>query len=235
MTEQRIFRGRHTSNFSALSNKIWEDEKLSVEAKGTLGYLLSRPPNWHVRIAQVGRKLRIGRDKLYRIIDELIGAGYLERRQGRKGGAFRPVSYYVRDASVANLSRPEKPYPAQPYAAQPDTANQDALVKNEDSTKKESYKISSSTKPLPQTPCPIAPSERAAKRLGDERAGARSEHASIVQARVASRLGQGDMAEGWLLFGALSDSKRDELTAQERNGRLSDVALAQVRLNLRTG
>jgi hypothetical protein len=73
------------------------------------------------------------------------------------------------------------------------------------------------------------------KKLGDEEGRSRSEHPSIVQARVASRLGQGDKAKGWLLFGALSDSKRDELTAQERNGRLSDVALAQVRLNLRTG
>jgi hypothetical protein len=35
------------------------------------------------------------------------------------------------------------------------------------------------------------------------------------------------------MLGALSDAKRDEITAQERSGHLSDAALDKVRLNLK--
>jgi hypothetical protein len=172
MSEQRIFRGRHKSNFSALSNGIWEDEKLSIEAKGTLGYLLSRPPNWHVRITQVGRKLNIGRDKLRRIIRELIEAGYVERVQVRKGKVFGPMRYFVRDqpASVAPLSQTgfqstDFPSTEKPSTEKPSTEKPSALIKKEDLIKKDSYKITSSTKPLRL----VASTEHAAKRPGNER------------------------------------------------------------------
>lgn len=146
--EQFIQRGRHESGFAVLSNKIWEDEKLSIEAKGTLGYLLSRPANWRVRVAQVGKKLAIGRDRLYRIINECIEAGYIERRQARSAGAFKPVSYYVRD--VASLPHTDLPEAAEPEAAEPDTANQEALIRKK-VTKKDSEQITSSPPAPPPT------------------------------------------------------------------------------------
>jgi hypothetical protein len=229
-----IVRRRHNGRFAALPNAIWTDERLSIEAKGVLGYLLSRPHNWNVRLPQIGRVLNVGKDRLQRIFRQLIEAGYVTREQLRTdGGVFGSAEYIVRDEpedSVAFLPRPEKPEPVKPEPVKPAPENTAAYKDREELN-------TDFTKPLSPTPCPSAPpSSRPAKKgLGDERAGARSEHPSIVQARVASRLGQGDMAEGWLLFGALSDSKRDELTAQERNGRLSDAAVAQVLLNLRTG
>jgi hypothetical protein len=145
-TEQFIQRGRHKSGFAVLSNKIWEDDKLSIEAKGTLGYLLSRPANWRVRLTQVAKKLKIGRDRLYRIVHECIEAGYIERRQGRKGGAFRSVSYFVND--VASLSHTDLPEAAQPEAAQPEAANQEALIRK-NSNKEDSEQIISASPPAP--------------------------------------------------------------------------------------
>lgn len=59
------------------------DERLSIEAKGVLGFLLSRPHKWQVRLDHVGRTLRIGRKKLQRIFRELISAGYVTREQRR--------------------------------------------------------------------------------------------------------------------------------------------------------
>ena len=55
-----------------------------------LGYLLSRPHNWQVRLDHVGRTLRIGRKKLQRIFRELIGAGYVT--PSRRGPPKRTVS-----------------------------------------------------------------------------------------------------------------------------------------------
>jgi hypothetical protein len=229
-----IVRRRHNGRFAALPNAIWTDERLSIEAKGVLGYLLSRPHNWNVRLAQVGRVLNIGKDRMQGIFRQLIEVGYVTREQRRtEGGVFGSAEYIVRDEpedSVASLPQPDLPEPVKPEPVKPAPENTAAYKDREELN-------TDFTKPLSPTPCPgTPPSTRSAKKgLGDERAGSRSEHQSIVQARVACRLGQGDKAKGWLLFGALSDSKRDELTAQERNGRLSDVALAQVRLNLRTG
>jgi hypothetical protein len=234
MTEQRIFRGRHKSNFSALSNGIWVDEKLSVEAKGTLGYLLSRPPNWHVRLGQVGRQLKIGKDKLQRIFRELIAAGYVERRQqGRKRGAFAQACYYVCDkpsASVATLPQPVKPQTAKPQTAKPQTAKRAAYKRrnltNTDSTKQSYHKT-----PSP-TPYPTERSERAApKRLSNE-AFQRKEHPSVVQDRVARRLGLGDVADGWRMFGELAEDEQNKLTDLESKGGVTNHLVMQIRAEI---
>jgi hypothetical protein len=226
-----IVRRRHNGRFAALPNAIWTDERLSIEAKGVLGYLLSRPHNWNVRLPQIGRVLNVGKDRLQRIFRQLIEAGYVTREQRRTdGGVFGSAEYIVRDEpeeSVASLPQPEKPEPVKPEPVKPAPENTAAYKDREELN-------TDFTKPLSPTPCPGAsPSPRITKKgLGSEEAGLRSEHPSVIQARVAVRLGNGDAAQGWTAFGALSDAKRDELTAQERNGRLSDTALAGVLLNL---
>jgi hypothetical protein len=226
-----IVRRRHNGKFAALPNAIWTDERLSIEAKGVLGYLLSRPHNWNVRLLQIGRVLDVGKDRLQRIFRQLIEVGYVTREQRRtEGGVFGGVEYIVRDEpedSVASLPQPENPEPVKPEPVKPAPENTAAYKDREELN-------TDFTKPLSPTPYPNAPpSPRLAKKgLGDERAGLRSEHPSTIQARVAVRLGEGNAAKGWIRFGALSDSKRDQLTAQERNGRLSDAVLAEALLNL---
>lgn len=105
-----IVRREHRAQFTI--NAIFRDDRLSIEAKGVLGYLLSRPHNWQVRLDHVGRKLRIGRKKLQRIFRELIGAGYVTREQARTAGAYRfcEIDYVVRDVPMA----PIRPVDASP-------------------------------------------------------------------------------------------------------------------------
>jgi hypothetical protein len=120
-----IVRRRHNGRFASLPNAIWEDPRLTVEAKGVLGYLLSRPHNWNVRPQQVGQVLDVGKDKLQRIFRELIAAGYATREQNRdmSTGSFGNVEYVVRDETVAFLPQPENPQPANPQPAQPQPVN----------------------------------------------------------------------------------------------------------------
>jgi len=234
MAEQFIIRERHRSGFSVLSNKIWEDKNLSVEAKGTLGYLLSRPPNWRVRLAQVARLLRLGRDRLYRIINECIAAGYIVRRQERKGGAFKAVTYYVRD--VARLPNTGLPDAVHPHTAQPDTANQDALLRNENSTKTDSKQITSSNKgaaPEDRRPSVSSCAMRSAG-LGKEDLR-RFERPEVTQTRLAHRLGRGDIAFGWTMLGTMSDVQLNYWTGRERNRDLSDSEIARMRGSLIDG
>ncbi|QWG18808.1 helix-turn-helix domain-containing protein [Bradyrhizobium sediminis] len=228
MAEQYIIRERHKSGFSVLSNKIWDDNNLSVEAKGTLGYLLSRPPNWRVHLTQVARKLRVGRDRLYRIINECIKAGYIVRRQVREHGAFKPVTYYVRD--VASSPSAGLPDAARPDAAHPDTANQGALVRNENSTKTDSKQVTASNKGAAEDHKPSPRAVRTAG-LGKEEIP-RTERPEVTQTRLAHRLGRGDVAFGWTMLGMIGEAQLNYWTGRERNGDLSDSEIARMRRSL---
>jgi hypothetical protein len=75
-----IVRREHRVQFTIVPNAILLDDRLSIEAKGVLGYLLSRPRSWQVRLGHVGRTLRIDRKKLQRI--------------------FREIDYVVRDVPL---------------------------------------------------------------------------------------------------------------------------------------
>jgi hypothetical protein len=66
-----IVRREHRAQLTIVPNAIFRDDQLSIEAKGVLGYLLTRPHNWQVRLDHVGRTLRIGLKKLQRIFREL--------------------------------------------------------------------------------------------------------------------------------------------------------------------
>jgi hypothetical protein len=51
----------------------------------------------------------------------------------------------------------------------------------------------------------------------------------VVQHRLAQRLGSGDVERGVLILLELSESRRDQLTAMERVGKLTDVEVASAR------
>lgn len=136
-----VVRRRHNARFASLPNAIWEDPRISIEAKGTLGYLLSRPHNWNVRPQQVGQVLDIGKDRLQRIFQELIAAGYVTREQTRdeSTGSFGSMEYVVRDepdTGVASLPQPENPQPANPQPVNPAAYKERILLKTE-STKED--------------------------------------------------------------------------------------------------
>jgi hypothetical protein len=99
-----IIRRKHNINYTVVPNAIYEDLRLSIEAKGGLGYLLSRPPNWVVRHGHLRKLWRVGEDRFQRIVGELIAAGYMERgdEQPRDDDhRFMPYEYVVRDIPSA--------------------------------------------------------------------------------------------------------------------------------------
>jgi len=110
-----IIRRRRTRNFTVVPNELWQDERLSLEARGMQAYLLSLPDDWEVRIAHLMKWAKVGRDKARRIISELVEAGWIVREQSRdpKTNAFTGVSYIVRDeSSDESVSEPEPENPA---------------------------------------------------------------------------------------------------------------------------
>jgi hypothetical protein len=128
-----IVRHRPKGNFTAVPNAILEDDRLSLEAKGLLCYLLSRPPNWQPRHDHLKRKLAVGRKLLKRCFEEIIDAGYggCDEKQGRdECNRFTPLNYVIRDipeCSVAEAPKPQRPEPLR----QRDTGNNKEGIKTD--------------------------------------------------------------------------------------------------------
>lgn len=123
-----IIRTRKHAQYVAIEHSVLSDLSLSWEAKGLHCYLLSRPDHWRVSVEHLARKGRgAGRDKLYRIIDELIERGYAERTQRRMpSGRVNGYEYIVHEIRISRdaekLSTGAPPFPEKPYTGLPDTA-----------------------------------------------------------------------------------------------------------------
>lgn len=225
-----ILRRKHTSRYAALPNAIWEDERIGIDEKGVLGYLLSRPPNWNVHLSQVARAMRVGKDRMQRIFRALIAAGYVTRETIRNAnGVIIALEYVVSDepdvtkrngmtrlddgGDDESLPQPENPAPAEPA---PDRAAAYKIKKvlNTDYTKPSSLPESSTAARV--RPLTSAPPVRA----------------ETLQSQIAKRLGSGDEALGWELLCEMSSERLDQLTAQQRRGTLTEEGLARIRLEI---
>ncbi|MGV1833104.1 helix-turn-helix domain-containing protein, partial [Agrobacterium vitis] len=86
--EATIRRGVRNARYAAIPNHVFEDARLSMEARWLLSYLLSKPDNWTVVIGDIVRKGNCGRDKARKMIAELVETGYAQREQTRADGKF---------------------------------------------------------------------------------------------------------------------------------------------------
>ncbi|MBN8634421.1 MAG: hypothetical protein J0M07_03800 [Anaerolineae bacterium] len=114
-----IRRERSKENpYFLMARGLPQNRSMSYEAIGMASYILSKPDDWEIMISDLIRE-SAGRDKVYRIIGELVESGHLVRKEGeRVGGRFTPGSYLFLEAPDTAL-----PDTAQPDTAQPDTAN----------------------------------------------------------------------------------------------------------------
>jgi len=86
--EATIRRGVRNARYTTVPNHVFEDVRLSMEARWLLGYLLSKPDNWTVVIGDIINRGGCGRDKARKMIAELVETGYAEREQTRADGKF---------------------------------------------------------------------------------------------------------------------------------------------------
>ncbi|MCA2372217.1 helix-turn-helix domain-containing protein [Agrobacterium genomosp. 3 str. CIP 111-78] len=131
--EATIRRGVRNARYSAIPNHVLEDKRLSMDARWLLCYLLSKPDNWTVVVGDISNKGGCGRDKVRKMIAELVDAGYAERDQTRDEGRFSATSMVIFDEprsaaerdeaeSVASLPQTEMPATAKPSPVTPSPA-----------------------------------------------------------------------------------------------------------------
>ena len=130
---------RPISNFYILDKRLSEDKRLSWAARGLLVFLLGKPDNWQVSIANLinetaGSVRPSGRDAAYALLRELEQAGYVTRSRPHKvEGTFAAFDYIVRESPftesqevVPLTENPEmvlSPLTAEPRTAEPLPAN----------------------------------------------------------------------------------------------------------------
>jgi len=223
-----IVRREHRAQFTIIPNAIFVDGRLSIEAKGVLGYLLSRPHSWQVRLEHVGRTLRIGRKKLQRIFRELISAGYVTREQPRTAVAnrFSEMDYVVRDVPAGPVqagdnsatSRGRKG-PAAPRVQKGPAYKDSPQVPNGPAYKELDYKKGEGRIPDPST----APELGLAMNLASQ-CGATDDARFDADIVALFR----DRAEGWELLSMLPSEVLLRLRDQYRRRELNAIAVAEL-------
>lgn len=135
MTDATITRTVHDDDhpYFVASRICANDSRLSWEARGMLSYLLSQPDDWQIwPEALVKQAPDAGREKVYRILNELELAGYISRRQERdSSGRMGPMTTRLAEAPAhlddfdRSILKRSRPCPPSPYAEKPDTAQPD--------------------------------------------------------------------------------------------------------------
>jgi len=96
-----IFRLEKTDNYARIANAVFEDSRLSWEARGLLGYLLTKPDDWRVRLHDLIARGPAGEHKVRRILRELEEFGYLYRQRLRRNdGTFGWLVFVLEHPSL---------------------------------------------------------------------------------------------------------------------------------------
>ena len=83
--------------FVMIDRRIFENDGLSLKAKGLLGYLLSRPDNWTICMADLVKRTKDGKASVRSAIEELENCGYVTKVQLRNGNLFNGYEYTVHE------------------------------------------------------------------------------------------------------------------------------------------
>ncbi len=234
-----IIRPKLKAGFVVLPNALLNDKRLSADTRAMLAVLLSKPKGWELRprplrklLSRTGEK-EVGWTKLNRMFSEAMSAGYMARSKDQRhqdDGTWGKYEYIVGmpddvQRAIEKADIAIGPCSREPNEDGPSSQNDFTNHKEENLERTESINSSHSSALLPAVgEAPKGPASES-KRGGNE-PPARSE---VIQQRVAYRLGNGDVGEGWLLLGELSPSSRDALTALERRGHLEEAELDRAR------
>lgn len=159
-----IIRRKQNKNFTVIGNELFNDERLSLEACGLLCWLRSRPNDWNIQLKQLERRWGCGRERMQKIMRELISTGWVLREASRTGGrgTFAGIDYVVLDEPqivsseeqnqgvIAQSPQSENPSPV-PGAEKPESGFPES--EKPESENPTAYKELT----LPNTESPLAP------------------------------------------------------------------------------
>lgn len=153
--DKSILKKKKKNNYTSISNDFLQDNSISFEARGLAASLLSRPEDWEINVSALMIEGKIGRDKVNKIIQELIKAGYMYKSQSRTSGKFSRNILFISDekdylfeeviekertSPLTEKTAMVKPVTGEPLTANPEQQTKDytnTIKTNTTTTKKE--------------------------------------------------------------------------------------------------
>ncbi len=137
-----------------IRNSVFEDPRISWKAKGLMGYFLSRPNDWQIRVTDLIQRSTDGRDSVYAIIRELKATGYVKEVIRRDAhGHIRGREYLVFEVSSLDPENPEEVTapldPAFPDQVKPDQVKPTLLITEKEPITKKTTTTSPDVESLP--------------------------------------------------------------------------------------
>jgi hypothetical protein len=115
-----IKRAKRHERFYIVSHALIDSE-ISAEALGVAVYVLSRPDDWIIRPTQIRKKFNCGKERMTRILTEIVALGYATKEKARStAGTF----------DGCNWTFYESPHPNYPATVKPATDNPTLLNKD---------------------------------------------------------------------------------------------------------
>lgn len=123
--------------FTTILNRIVQNIG-SLEAVGLYCYLATMPRDWTINIKQIMNHFSIGKEKAYKVFNQLLELDLITKIEHRDQGKFVCNEY------ILHIDIGFQPYPEKPDTAKPDPANQDTYKTNNKQNKYNTNTISES-------------------------------------------------------------------------------------------
>jgi len=137
---------KYNDPYVQIDKRVIEDARLSWKAKGMLVYLLSKPDDWQVRVKDLVKKAKDGREAALSGLTELIDTGYATREQSHtEGGKWAETVYTIAEEPQTGFPVTVKPVTDNPLHSNKDSRDIDSS-NNTTSARK---KTRASAKPIP--------------------------------------------------------------------------------------
>lgn len=92
-----VFRRQHNANFTTISNRLFDDDRLAADEVGILAFLISRPKDWEVRRPALMRRWGIGIVAMKRIVHSWMRTGWCQAAKVRMPNGQFYIEYRIYD------------------------------------------------------------------------------------------------------------------------------------------
>ena len=96
-----IHRDGHKTDFTRIANSALRDDRLSLEARGLLSFMLTMSDQWEFSIKGLAYQHGVGEKTIMRLVKELKAAGYIiQERHKDKKGVIDSCTWHIYESST---------------------------------------------------------------------------------------------------------------------------------------
>lgn len=99
-----VIRVKHAKDrpYLVVDKSILYERGLSLQARGLLCFMLTKPDNWDFHAKQIAQEVGVDRHTVGALLAELLLAGFAAREAKREGGRFRGYDWTIYESRNEN-------------------------------------------------------------------------------------------------------------------------------------